>query len=87
MLVLCCDDCSDQDTKAIENCQLRAARIVIGAKKGKSHEKLYCETQWSNLEERRYDFKLCFMDKVVHRNAPEYLVELLPEHCKCYYKL
>ena len=60
------------------NCQLRAARIVTGAKKGTSHEKLYCETLWSKLEERRSSFKLCFMHKVVHRNAPEYLVELLP---------
>ena len=68
----------DQDSKAIEDCQLRAARIVTGAKKGTSHDKLYYEAQWSKLEERRYDFKLCFMHKVVHKNAPEYLVELLP---------
>ena len=47
-------------------------------KKGTSHDKLYYETQWSKLEERRYDFKLCFMHRVVHKNAPEYLVELLP---------
>ena len=67
-----------KDSKAIENCQLRAARIATGATKGTSCEKLYCETQWSKLEERRYDFKLCFMHKVVHWNAPEYLVELLP---------
>ena len=72
------DDCSDQDSKAIEDCQLRAARIVTGATKGRSHDKLYYETQWSKLEERRYEFKLCFMHKVVHKNAPEYLVELLP---------
>ena len=72
------DDFSEQDSKAIEDCQLRAARIVTGAKKGTSHDKLYYETQWSKLEERRYDFKLCFMHKVVHKNAPEYLVELLP---------
>ena len=71
------DDCSDQDSKAIEDYQLRAARIVTGAKKGTSHDKLYYETQWSK-EERRFDFKLCFMHKVVHKNAPEYLVELLP---------
>ena len=71
------DDCSEQDSKAIENCQLRPARIVTGAKKGTSHEKLYCETQWSKLEERRSTFKSCFMHKVVHKNSPEYLVELL----------
>ena len=47
------DDCSEQDCKALENCQLRAPRIVTGAKKDTSHEKLYCETQWSKLEEIR----------------------------------
>ena len=70
------DDCSDQDTKAIENCQLRAARIVTGAKKGTSYEKLYCETQWSKLKERRYDFKLCFMHKVVHSILWNYCLTL-----------
>ena len=38
------DDFSEQDSKAKENCQLRAARIVIRAKKGTSHENLYYET-------------------------------------------
>ena len=39
------DDCSEQDHIALEKCQLRAARIVTGAKKGTSHDKLYTETQ------------------------------------------
>ena len=30
------DDCSEQDRLALEKCQLRAARIVTGAKKGAS---------------------------------------------------
>ena len=34
--------------------------------------------QLFKLEERRYDFKLCFIHKVGHKNAPECLVELLP---------
>ena len=48
------DDCSDQDSDSIENCQLRAARIVTGAKKGTSHNRLYDETQWPQLKERRH---------------------------------
>ena len=38
------DDCSEQDHLALEKCQLRAARIVTGAKKGTSHSKLYMKT-------------------------------------------
>ena len=30
------DDCSEQDSDSIENCQLRAARIVTGAKKAQA---------------------------------------------------
>ena len=72
------DDCSEQNCQVLENCQLRAARIITGAKKGTSHNKLYAETQWPELEERRAYFKLCFMHKVVHKSAPDYLVDVLP---------
>ena len=71
------DDCSEQDHIALEKCQLRAARIVTGAKKGTSHDKLYTEIQWPKLHERREKFKLCFMHKVVNKSAPNYLVEIL----------
>ena len=71
------DDCSEQDHIALEKCQLRAARIVTGAKKGTSHDKLYTETQWPKLHERREKFKLCFMHKVVNKSSPNYLVEIL----------
>ena len=44
--VLFWDNCSDQNCKALENCHLRAARIVTGAKKNEpcSHNTLYAET-------------------------------------------
>ena len=71
------DDCSEQDRLALEKCQLRAARIVTEAKKGTSHSKLYMETQWPQLHERRGNSKLCLMHKVVNIIAPSYLVEML----------
>ena len=58
-----------------EKCQLRAARIVAGAKKGTSHD--YNETRWPKVHERRENFKLCFMHKIVNKSAPNYLVEIL----------
>ena len=71
------DDCSEQDHLALEKGQLRAAGIVAGTKKGTSHSKLCKETQWLQLGERRGNFKLCFMHKVVNSTAPSYLVEIL----------
>ena len=56
---------------------LRAARIATSAKKGTSHDKLYTETQWPKLHERRENIRLCFMYKVVNKSAPNYLVEIL----------
>ena len=61
-----------------DSLQLSGRNFHEECEKAGSHDKLYYETQCSKLEERRYDFKLCFMHKVVHKNAPEYLVELLP---------
>ena len=72
------DDCSDIDKIALEKCQMRAARIVTGAKKGTSNDLLYSETKWLKLEERRDRFKLCFMHKILHEKTPHYLVEILP---------
>jgi hypothetical protein len=72
------DDCSDQDSKLLENCQLRAARIVTGAKRGTHHQYIYDELKWLTLKDRREYFKLCFMHKIVHHTAPDYLVEILP---------
>ena len=72
------DDCFEHDRNALENCQMRAARIVTGARRGTSREKLYDETGWLKLEERRENSKLSFMYKVVHKTAPDYLVEILP---------
>ena len=64
------DDCSEQDRTALEKCQLRAARIVTDAKNRTRHAKLYTETQWPKLYERRENFKLCFMHKVVNKSSP-----------------
>ena len=50
------DDCSEQNHIALEKCQLRAARIVAGAKKGTSHDKLYTEIQGLKVRERRGNF-------------------------------
>ena len=54
------------------------ARVVTGAKKGTSHNKLYEECNWNLLSERRHNVKIKFMHKIVNNNVPEYLSNLLP---------
>ena len=73
------DDCNNKDKDKLENVQLNMARVVTGAKKGTSHELLYRELNWPLLSERRKIVKCQFMHKVVNKNVPEYLYELLPE--------
>ena len=72
------DDCNIQDKQRLENFQLRAARLVTGAKRGTSHELLYNELNWEKLEDRRKNVKILFMHKIVNNMLPEYLCELLP---------
>ena len=72
------DDCSKQDSLLLEKCQLRAARIVTGAKRGTHHQFIHDELKWVSLRDRREYFKLCFMHKVIHHTAPDYLIQLLP---------
>lgn len=72
------DDCNIRERDRLESFQVRAARLVTGAKKGTSRDLLYNELQWDKLCDRRQNVKLLFMHKIVNRNMPEYLCELLP---------
>jgi len=72
------DDCNSKEKNLLERCQLRALRIVTGGKKGTSHAELYNETSWNTLESRRKKNKIEFAHKILNKNAPDYLVEILP---------
>ena len=72
------DDCNTREKERLENFQLRAARMVTGAKKGTSHVSLHNELNWEKLSNRRKNVKLLFMHKLVNEDVPSYLFELLP---------
>ena len=55
------------------------ARTVSGARKGTSHLALYNELDWETLESRREAIKFKNFSKIVNKDAPEYLFELLPD--------
>lgn len=55
-----------------------AGRIVSGATKLCSIEKLFAELGWETLQERRTKHKLVIFYKIVNGLTPEYLADLLP---------
>ena len=63
----------------IENVQSEAARIVTGGTKLTSIQKLYEETGWEKLLERREEHELILPYKIVNNQAPGYLKNVLPD--------
>ena len=66
-------------SNSLENFQLGVARIVSGARKGTSHSALYSELGWEKLSYRRDSIRFKHFSKIVNKDSPEYLFELLPD--------
>ena len=64
--------------RAIEHVQYEAAKIVTGAMKGTSKQRLMQEIGWEDLKTRRAIHKLLLYFKIVNNLCPSYLVDLLP---------
>ena len=73
------DNCSLENSKAIENIQLDAARIITGATKVCSIQKIYDESGLDTLQNRRTRQKLCQLYKIINDLTPLYLRTILPE--------
>ena len=73
------DSCTEHLKSALENLQMRAAQIVTGAKRHTSHTLLYRETGWATLQTRRHMHKLTLLHDIVNKNAPKYLIDLIPQ--------
>ncbi|PJE78229.1 hypothetical protein CI610_02839 [invertebrate metagenome] len=72
------DNLTKTQSDMLENLQLEAARIVTGGTKLTSRVKLYLETGWLPLEQRRKHHKIIHFHKMVHGLLPQYLQEILP---------
>ena len=70
---------SEGDKEAIENIQIKAARVALGVKKGTSPELMYSELGWLPLETRRNQQKLCMLFKILNDKAPKLLKMLKPK--------
>ena len=72
------DNCSAVLSNELENIHLDALRTIIGAVKGTSHEKLYLESGFTSLQERRKRHKLILFFKLVNGILPVYLNAYIP---------
>lgn len=62
----------------LENVQLDAARIVTGGTKLTGLNRLYEETKWEKLSDRRQNHKLILFHKIKNNRTPQYLLDLIP---------
>ena len=72
------DNCSLKLAEELESLHLDAIRTIIGAVRGTSHQKLYTESGFTTLRERRFRHKIIMYHKIVQENTPTYLKEHLP---------
>ena len=72
------DNCFTECKKQLESIHNEAGRIVSGATKLCSSEKLLAELGWETLQERRTKHKLLIFYKIVNGLTPDYLSDLFP---------
>ena len=66
------DNCSLKLAEEMESLHLDAIRTIIGAVRGASHQKLYTESGFTTLRERRFRHKIIMYLKIVQENTPTY---------------
>ena len=72
------DNMSSDLVNKIEHINIEAARIVTGSTKLVSLNRLYQETGWESLKDRRYKHKIIHFHKMVYGITPQYLSDLVP---------
>ena len=63
----------------LESVQYRAALAITGAIQGTSCDKIYKELGLESLKARRWYKRLCCMFKIMHNEAPNYLINIIPK--------
>ena len=72
------DNCSAENKKQLESIHVEAGRIITGATKLCSIEKLFTDLGWESLQNRRNKHKLTIFYKILSGITPDYLPELVP---------
>ena len=63
----------------LESVQYKAALAITGAIQGTSRDKLYQELGLESLKSRRWYKRLSCMFKIMKKEAPNYLINLIPK--------
>jgi hypothetical protein len=72
------DGCTETLSDELELLHLDALRTIIGTVRGTSHGKIYAESGFTTLRERRKRHKLTMYHKIVNQHVPNYLQLNLP---------
>ena len=72
------DNCSAENKKQLESIHVEAGRIITGATKLCSIERLFKDLGWESLQSRRNKHKLIIFYKILNGITPDYLSELVP---------
>lgn len=72
------DNTSTEAKKQLESVHNEAARIITGATKLCSIDKLLSDLGWESLQERRNKHKLVIFYKILNGLTPEYLLNIVP---------
>ena len=73
------DNCTEILSNKLEEVQLDALRTISGSVRGTSHAKLYQETGFIPLKERRKRHKLLLFFKFVNNMLPAHINRKIPE--------
>ena len=72
------DNCNNDESNKLESIHTEAARIITGATKLCSIDRLFKDLDWETLQNRRRKHRLLLFYKMFHRLTPDFLSELLP---------
>ena len=72
------DNCSSESKNQLESIHIEAARVITGATKLCSIEKLFADLGWESLQKRHNKHKLVIFYKILHGIAPTYLSDIIP---------
>ena len=72
------DHCSLETKNHLDAIHVEAARIITGATKLCSIEKLFFDLGWESLQSRRNNHKLVIFYKILHGLTPDYLFDIVP---------
>ena len=73
------DSCSAESKNQLESIHIEAVRVITGATKLCSIDKLFADLGWESIQkQRRNKHKLVIFYKILHDIAPNYISDIVP---------